>query len=560
MARRKTRILYADFETTQPKDNKTEVYLWCMVSGKDEYIGYNIASYIQQLSIMSKSIIYFHNLKFDFSFIQYYLLKNNIKHEVLEKKGTIYSVKLYDIELRDSLNFMPMTLKEVGENYCKVHFKTSIDYEVYAPHIASQEEIDYCLEDCRVLEEGLTNYLNTLEEVLKNAGSLDAKKKVWKKLTNSGIAFESFKELSHFEKLCPKTTQSEYKMYSPAYKGGYVYSKPTGIEKNVQMIDNNSMYPHIYSTIDMPYGNPIRCDNFEECEKYKFYIVKVYLKYDLKENHIPIIGGGIGKYGGTTYKSSSNGEFEELTLCNIDLELIKDFYDYEIEFVWGRGFLTKPNFFKDYCDIFLAVKNANKGIKRSVAKVMLNSPYGKTAMNGLTEIKRYYIDTDDIVKSEVTGYEVNEEVFQYLPMAIQITAGARRLLLTTAKKIGFEDVLYMDTDSIKFRAKETGITYDPNKLGEWKDEGYCKYFKTIAPKKYVYYYYDEDAKDYLIKYTCAGFNKKVLTEEMMHGLPVSSRKAISLMKKFDTGLALSCLQSKKIEGGRALIPIKKEIK
>ena len=561
MPRKKTKTYYADFETTQPKDNKVEVYLWCMVSGEEEYKGFNIKTYIDFLSTMSKSIIYFHNLKFDFSYIQYYLIKNNIKYELLEKKGTIYSVKFFDVELRDSLNFMPMTLKEVGLNYCRVHQKTSIDYEVYAPHQATQEEIDYCFEDCRVLEEGLNAYLSTIYDVLDKAGCEKAKKKVFKKLTNSGIAFEAFKELSNYDILCPKTSQREYAMYSPAYKGGYVYSNPCGIQLNIQMIDCNSMYPYIYSTIDMPFGNAIICNSFEDCEKFKFYITKIYIKYDLKEGHIPIIGGGVGKYGGTLYKSSSNGEFEELVVCNIDLELIKRFYYTEIIFAWGRGFETRPYFFKEYCDVFLAVKNANKGIKRAVAKVMLNSPYGKTAMNGLTEIKSYYIDeSDDIVKSQITGYEVNDDVFQYLPIAIQVTAGARQLLLTTAEKIGFENVLYMDTDSIKFKAKETGIVYDPNILGAWKDEGYCKLFKTIAPKKYVYYYYDEEEGKNLIKYTCAGFNKKVLTEEMQHGLEVTEEQAIELMTKFDTGLELSCLQSKKIEGGRALIPIKKEIK
>lgn len=561
MSRKKVQTYYADFETTQPKNNKVEVYLWCMVKGEEEYKGYTIDTFINLISQMSKSIIYFHNLKFDFSYIQYYLIKNNIEYELLEKKGTIYSCKVFDIELRDSLNFMPMTLKDVGINYCKVHQKTSIDYEVYAPHTATQEEIDYCFEDCRVLEEGLNAYLNTIYDVLDKAGCEKSKKKVFKKLTNSGIAFESFKELSDFDILCPKTSQNEYRLYSPAYKGGFVYSRPTGIEKNVQMIDCNSMYPFIYSTIDMPFGYGILCNNFDDCERFNFYIVKIYIRYDLKEGYIPIIGGGIGKYGGTNYKSSSNGNFEELTVCNIDLELIKIFYDTDIVFVWGRGFETKPYFFKKYCDVFLAVKNANKGIKRAVAKVMLNSPYGKTAMNGLSEIKTYYIDErDDIVKSQIRGYEINDEVYQYLPIAIQVTAGARRLLLTTAEKIGFENVFYMDTDSIKFKAKETGIEYNSNILGAWKDEGYCKLFKTIAPKKYVYYYHDEDENKDIIKYTCAGFNKKVLTEEMQHGLEVTEEQAIELMTKFDTGLELSCLQSKKIEGGRALIPIKKEIK
>lgn len=559
MKKRKT--YFGDFETTIPdEDESVEVYLWCIVKDNERFHGFNIESFINQVKRM-RAIIYFHNLKFDFSYIQYYCLLNDISLDICEKKGTIYQVKIFDSYLRDSMNFLPMTLKEVGENYCFNFKKTSIDYNVKKGHQATQEEIDYCFNDCQVLEEGLTNYLLAIEEILAHAGSENAKSKVWKKLTNSGIAFESFKELSDYEHLCPKTTIQEYEIFRPAYKGGYVYSNPQGIKRNVQMIDCNSMYPYIYSSIDMPYGKPIGCDSFEDCEKFKFYIVNIWIKYELKNGYIPIIGGSVGRYGGINYKSSSEGEFEELTICNIDLNLIKRFYDCEIVFNWGRGFNTKPEFFKKYADTFIKVKNANQGIKRAVAKVMLNSPYGKTAMNGKNEIKKYFIDEKtQSVKSEIIGYSVDEEVFQYLPIAIQITAGARQLLLNTAEKIGFENVYYMDTDSIKFKVKETGIQYNDNVLGDWKDEGYCILFKTIAPKKYVYFYYDEKKQKNLIKYTCAGFSKQVLTKEMEHGMEVDEKTAIELMNKFDKGLTLDCLQSKKVKGGRALIPVTKEMK
>lgn len=552
--RKKRKTYFADFETTQPLNNKVKVYLWCMVSGSEEYTGFDIDSFINLIKDI-KCKIYFHNLKFDFSYIQYYLLKNNIKHEVLEKKGQIYSVKFFDCELRDSLNFMPMTLKEVGESYCNKFKKTSIDYNVNYDHKATEEEITYCINDCRVLEEGLNNYLYTLEEIIKNAGcSEEVCKKVYTKLTNSGIAYEVFKEMSDFDRLCPKTTLNEYNLFKGAYKGGFVYSNNIGMIKDVQMIDNNSMYPFIYSTIDLPFGKPIRCKNFSECEKYKFYIVHVYIKYELKDGYIPIIGGGVGKFTTNNYKSSSDGEYEELTFCKSDLELIKRFYDCDILFIWGFGFNTKDKFFKEFADTFIKVKNANKGIKRAVAKVLLNSPYGKTAMNGLTEIKNYFLDEEDIVKSEITGYSVDDSVFQYLPIAIAITAGARRLLLTTAESIGFENVLYMDTDSIKYKFKQVNFTFDSNELGKWKDEGRCELFKTIAPKKYVYYYENK------IYFTCAGFNKKVLTSEMKHTEEVNYTEAIELINKFSKGLQLECLQSKKINGGRALLPVIKEIK
>lgn len=548
------KIYYADFETTQPTNNKVEVYLWCIVSGKFNKYGDSIESFIDLIKTL-KGVIYFHNLKFDFSYIHYFCLRNNIKLQILEKKGTLYSIKLYDVELRDSMNFLPITLKEIGENYCEKNQKTSIDYEVYTPHKPSQEEIDYCFMDCRVLEEGLTKYLNTVVEVLNEANATYSASKVFKKITNAGIAFEAFKELSDFDRICPKTTQFEYNAFKTAYKGGYVYSKPCGVVKDVQMIDCNSMYPYIYSNLEMPYGKPFKFINEKDKDRYKFYIININIKYDLKDGYIPIIGGGVGKYGSTIYKRSSNGDYENLTLCNIDFDLIKQFYNIEYEFNWGCGFETKDKMFYDYCQVFLKVKNANKGCKRNVAKVMLNSPYGKTAMNGLTEIKKWFIDDKfDVVKSEVVGYSVDDNVFQYLPIAIQITAGARRLLLETACKIGFDNVYYMDTDSIKFKYKETGINYNGDVLGDWKDEGRCELFKTIAPKKYVYYY------NGVINFTCAGFNKKVLSEVLKHKKEVSYEEALQLMTKFDKGLEIECLQSMVVEGGRALLKIKKEIK
>lgn len=546
---------FADFETTTMQDGQVKVYLWCILAGDYCYTGDSIESFLDHIKDMS-CIIVFHNLKFDFSYIHYYLLNHNDHVDILEKKGIIYSVRWHDVEFRDSMNFMPMTLKEVGENYCTKYQKTSIDYNVDFNHVATEEEIEYCINDCRVLEEGFNNYFSTLKSVLDEAGCVNASKKIMRKLTNAGIAFEAFKEMSNFDKVCPKTTSSEYKLFVKAYHGGYVYSNPKGIVKNVKMIDCNSMYPYIYSSIDMPIGNPVRCNSWKKLSKYKFYIVNCLIKYELKPGYIPIIGGSVSYTGSIDYKSSSNGLWEEITVSSTDLELIKEFYDCEISNpIWGAGFETKKAMYKEYADTFIAVKNANKGIKRAVSKILLNSPYGKTAMNGMHEIKQFYIDDNsNNIKSKIIGYECDPEGFQYLPQAIAITAGARNLLLRTAKQIGFQNVMYMDTDSIKFICdKYPDIDIDPDRLGAWKNEGTAALFKTIAPKKYVYY------EDGIIHFTCAGFSKKVLSEKMKHGEKVSPNEAISLMNAFDVGLELECLQSKIVTGGRALLPVNKKI-
>lgn len=548
------RTWFADFETTQPNDKgKVEVYLWACVSGRSCVTGRDIASFYEFIKD-KKAVIFFHNLKFDFSYLLYYLLKNNIDFQVLEKKGIFYNVKIGKVDIRDSLNFLPMTLKEIGENYCTKFKKTSIEYDAEEGHIASEEEIEYCINDCRVLEEGLKVYFDALRDVLTEAGAKKSALKIEKKMTNAGIAYEAFRELSKFDKICPKTTYNEYQLLRDAYKGGFVYSKPCGIVSNVDMVDCNSMYPYVYANKGMPFGKGIVCTDLEDAQRFPFWIAKFLIKYDLKEGYIPIIGGGVGRYGGINYKSSSNGEYEEVVMCNIDFELIKRFYDIEFETAWVVGWNTKAGMFSEYCETFLKVKNSEKGVKRAVAKVLLNSPYGKTAMNGNQEIKRYYISAEDIVKSEVTGYEVDEDAFQYLPIAIAITAYARQHLLTTAEKVGFENVLYMDTDSIKYKSKLVEIDIDDKRLGAWKNEGKCVYFKTLAPKKYGYW---DGSK---INITCAGFNKKILTQELKHGQVVDEQEALRLLNKFDKGFAVDCLQSKVVSGGRALLNVKKEIK
>lgn len=554
---------YADFETTQPRGEhpRVSVYLWAIVSGNYKTWGRTIEEFVEWCRGESNSVLFFHNLRFDFSYIHYFLILHKIPYQLLEKSGVIYSVKFFGVELRDSLNFLPMTLAEVGKNYCTKYQKTSIDYNVYEGHVATREEIDYCINDCKVLEEGLTNYLTALELVLDEAGAPESAKKVWKKLTNAGVAFEAFRELSEYDHCCPKTTVNEYRLYSQAYRGGYVYSRPTGVIDDILMIDCNSMYPYMYSTIDMPIGKGIPCKDWEDLARFKFGIVKVLIEYELRDGYIPIIGGGVGKYGNNLYKSDSNGEYEELVVSTTDLELIREFYDCDVVYQWGVGFETVPEFFKRYADTFISVKNKEKGAKRNVAKVLLNSPYGKTAMNGLNEIKEYTIEDDGVV-GHIMGYELDESAYQYLPIAVAITAAARKYLLSTAAKIGFERVYYMDTDSIKFKRCETGIEYDPNRLGAWKNEGLCAKFKTIAPKKYVYWgvTYPDGTVDKTLHYACAGFAKKTLERDMAMGKECDEAEAMEYINKFAPSLTLECLQSKIVEGGRALIPVQKMMK
>ena len=549
---------YSDTESTAyDEQNGVRVYLWCIIDDFEQKIhGYDVESLYKFLN-KTKGIFYFHNLKHDWSFLEYYMLKNKKKYKIMERYGQIFKITFGKCELRDSMNLINCSLNDLDKTYCVKYHKTSIDYDVPYDHQATEKEIEYCYNDVYVLREGLQNWKTNLKSLLNRNELIKTELAVDTKMTYASIAFEGFKECSLYETCCPKTTLNEYRLFGKAYHGGFVYSKPNGIKTNITMIDCNSMYPYIYVTKDLPYGNCYYINDYNEVIKKDFYIISVNITFALKPGYIPIIGGGFGKYGGINYKSYSNDEIE-LIVCKYDWELIQEFYNIEFTYNWGYCWNTKKEFYKQYGDIFMTEKkNAQTKILRNLAKVMLNSPYGKTAMNGLNEIREYYLDEEkDVVKSKVIGYETDEKAYQYLPQAISITAQARKHLLTTAKQIGFDKVQYMDTDSIKFESEGVDLSklwIDSKELGAWKDEGHPVFFKTIAPKKYIIY---NEGK---LEITCAGFSKKALTQQLYHGQQVDEKTARQLITKFDKGLSIECLQSLKVKGGRALIKVKKEI-
>ena len=69
------RIYASDFETTSlanlERDGYVRVYLWSIVSldGKYKYHGYNIKTWLDKVNELRCDLIFFHNLRFDGSFI-----------------------------------------------------------------------------------------------------------------------------------------------------------------------------------------------------------------------------------------------------------------------------------------------------------------------------------------------------------------------------------------------------------------------------------------------------------------------------------------------------------
>lgn len=239
--------------------------------------------------------------------------------------------------------------------------------------------------------------------------------------------------------------------------------------------------------------------------------------FELKKNKIPTIQIKNSMFfRGNDYLESSNNEIVCLVLTNVDLQLFREQYNiYDLEFVCGWKFKSITGIFKNYIDKWIEIKNqgtitGNKG-QRTMAKLMLNSLYGKFATFLEVQSKNPFLSDDMIVRYELGEKEEKEGI--YLPVSTFITAYARDKTIRTSQAIKDYSIqkynkdmyIYSDTDSI-----HTLLTIDELKkfcdiddvrLGAWKHEGTFTKARFVRQKCYI------EEIGGKINITCAGMPK-----------------------------------------------------
>jgi hypothetical protein len=150
------------------------------------------------------------------------------------------------------------------------------------------------------------------------------------------------------------------------------------------------------------------------------------------------------------------------------------------------------------------VKTHSEGAEKFLAKLQLNSLYGKFASNPNVTGKVPFLKEDGSC-----GFRVGEEEFKdpiYTPMGIFITSWARYTTITTAQKC-YDRIIYCDTDSIHLVGADVPNAIkdvvDPDKLGYWKHEGTFTRAKFIRQKTYI-----EEVNGHL-EVKCAGMPEAI---------------------------------------------------
>lgn len=495
----KRQKIVADFETTTTPED-VRVWAACAVdidSLETVHIGNSIEGFMEWLKDKN-TVCYFHNLKFDGEFILHYLLThgytysdshaNNTFETLITDDGIFYSITVYfsrankkykKVVFYDSLKKLPFKVSVISKAFELPDEKLVIDYEAPRPrgHELTEEEKQYIVNDCRIVAEALKIQIG----------------QGLKRMTNASDAMNGYKEIAgknYFERWFPVLPVELDADIRRAYKGGYVYLNPkhrgrAGLQGLT--LDVNSLYPSVMYFSKLPYSFPMYFEGEPDPDKnFPLFIVRLSCEFEIKPNHLPTIQLKNNRaFVETEYLTSSNGEIVEMTLTNVDLDLFLEHYNvYNLEYQCGWRFKGAVGMFKDYIDHWMHIKETTTGALRQLAKLMLNSLYGKFATNPKARKKIPVIDSDWVVRYILDEPELREPV--YTAMGAFITAYAREKTIRSAQAV-YDRFIYADTDSLHLIGHDVpeGLEVHPTHLGAWKNEGRFTNSKYLRAKTYM---------------------------------------------------------------------------
>lgn len=543
------KYFFADFETT--KEIPTRVWLWASVEMIEETVkyGHDISTFFEWLeSFRDSTTIYFHNLKFDGSFILarcqefgYTLVKERPeKHKelttLISDMGQWYSItirlwykkKPINITIKDSSKIIQATVADIARSFGTGVIKGTINFDKDRPlgYRATKDEIEYCYTDCLIVSRAI-HQLAYEDPLILN------------KLTIGSYALDLIKKsIKNFRTYFPVLEKEIDDDIRKAYKGGYVYVNPKIkgqlIDKGL-VYDNNSMFPYQMRDMAMPIGYPMKFEGPpQHIPGYECFIVYLACDFQIKEGKVPTIQiKNTLRFMETEYLVNSAGEQPELALTHLDLQLFLDHYHvWNVNVHGGYYFETATGLFNGFIDEFMHIKETSQGAKRQRAKFVLNSAYGKFATNPERYKKVPYVE-DGVLKFEIEESKEGKPI--YTALSCFVTAYARFQLIK-AIQANYNRFLYSDTDSLHLKglAQPNEIELHHTQLGAWDLEYTFTHAKYLRAKTYFL----EDGDDYIFKVAGA-------SDEVKDKMTVDN---------FDYGAQyLGKLVAKQVEGGCILV-------
>lgn len=487
---------------THQHDDITEVCFGtlCCISDNKLYIVNSVDDIIGTIIANKIRNVYIQDYSYVISYIYDYILRNNIKYNDSNKffydglisytsftseGGASYYLKLFiksDVnftcEIKSSKNKTMSSLSKLQTSF-NVDIGYKLDGDDYTTQINSLDDLtddlqNHCAARSIVLAQVIKN-------ILLNGNT---------KLTIGSDAVRQWTKLDgdHFPDM-PRIDDELDSKFRYAYRGGFTWlnDKYSGkLLNHGYVLDVNSLYPYVMKECPMPCGLPIH--SYDAPSDDKLYIAHIIILHaSIKNNGIPCISN-MSKCS-TTNSLICNEYLDEVDnmegwFTNYDIMLIYQNYDVDIQPIEYYTFNKINGCFDNFIEHFYSIKQNSKGAKREIAKLTLDSLYGRFGIKlGRHKTKPKLVD--GILKFE-DDVLLDDKTIRYLPIAIFITSIARYLVINTALDI-IDDVVYIDTDGIHIVGDTIPDVFDIGTgLGEWKVESEFIKAKYIGLKTYMH--------------------------------------------------------------------------
>ena len=510
----------ADFETTTDEhDCRVWAYALSNIEDYEFIYGNNIDDFFSFCENSKENLkIWFHNLKFDGSYILSYLLthsyefiedtkdrRNRTFTTMITDMGQFYSISVYftvkgkrvnKVTFYDSLKIFPnFSVERVAEGFGLPISKLELDYKRKRKvgHKLTEDEVNYIRNDVEIMARAL--HIMFEQNLTKMTIASDA-------MTYFRTTIQGFRK--KFPML-PKEVDLDIRK---SYRGGFTYVNEIYKEQQLGRgitLDVNSLYPSCMKNCYLPYDFPIAFEGkYEEDKTYPLFIQTFSCVFDIKEGKIPTIQiKNSLSFIPNEYVKSSEGEIVTLTLTSPDYELFMKHYNVRhVHYVGGWKFKKAKGIFDIYIDYWIqrkiqASKEGNAPI-RQISKLLLNSLYGRFSLSPTARQKAPYLDEKGVVRFYLLPEEEREPV--YIPVGAFITAEGRKRTIETSQiireysinKYGKDLYYYSDTDSIHCGLTDEDleelkdiIHIDDYELGCWAKE--CEFSRAcfIRQKCYV---------------------------------------------------------------------------
>lgn len=318
--------------------------------------------------------------------------------------------------------------------------------------------------------------------------------------------------------------------------------------ENMIHIDASQHYPSCQKLYNFPYGEPAYFEGCNHSNKLmaRLLHVKLWGWTDTLFHCLPILDQ-------QSVFIAYNRVFE-MWVWDFELEMAKVCYTgLEYKILEGYEFKTKPIGWIGYFEENIAMRQIarinNDSFGVALYKLMNNAPIGKFFQKSRAEEYEPYINEQGVTKNKKVSKEQKAVAgYAYSPLGSYTLARGRWRLFKMAKRFGFENIVYKDTDSLFIisNKKTEAVIKDMQDRGEfhkglggWTLCDRATNGKFIMPKRYSYI--DENGE---VHTKAAGIT---INNE---GVDLENAKIQMYVKKFVCGGCIKTPIIKTLKGGK----------